>query len=277
MFRRRVLRSLACPLLALGLVPTAGVASSDGAADARVASHLASLCTILDGRAVDALDDIEGLGRRLLAARSYLRVGASFDERWSWSQAEIEQFEGSALQQALDAEIARVRAAFQTQNPGYTLWVNPQVRSVELQIERYNDNATVTAAATTMLAHVRRAVTAADAPAPGSAAAREWFSSLLKSMRPSPTPTLAAPGLSRHGRMQAVDFQVKRGERTIAGPSYADVVPVWEGQGWAQRLARAVRAASDRFDGPLATPNEPWHYEYQPAEHLVRSDEVTSE
>ena len=85
-------------------------------------------------------------------------------------------------------------------------------------------------------------------------------------------PTLAAPGLSRHGRMQAVDFQVKQGDRTVAGPSYAQVAPVWEGQGWSQRLARAVHATSDRFTGPLATPNEPWHYEYEPAERVVQSE-----
>ena len=272
MVRRRALLSCACLFLTLGIAPGIGVASSGGASDARVAAHLASLRATLDGRAVDALDDIDGLGRRLLAARSYLRAGDAFDGRWSWSQAEIERFEGSPLQRALDAEVARVRAAFEAQNPGYSLWVNPQVRSVELQVQRYNDNATVTAAATTMLAHVRKAVTSPDAPAPGNAVAREWFSSLLRSARPSPIPTLAAPGLSRHGRMQAVDFQVKRGDRTVAGPSYAHVAPVWERQGWAQRLARAVHATSDRFNGPLATPNEPWHYEYQPPERMVRDD-----
>jgi hypothetical protein len=274
MFRRRVLQSCACVVLWLGFTPAAAVARSDGAAaDARIAAHLSSLGTTLDGRAVEALESIDGLGRRLLATRSYLRVGAAFDERWSWSQAEIERFEGSALHRALEAEVARVRAVFQSHNPGYTLWVNPQVRSVELQIERWNENPTVAAAAATMLAHVRQAVTSPDAPEPSSgAAAREWFSSLLRSARPSPIPTLAAPGLSRHGRMQAVDFQVKRGDRTIAGPSYGDVAPIWEGQGWAYRLARAVHAASDRFNGPLATPNEPWHYEYEPPERLVRDE-----
>ena len=272
MFRRRALLPCACLLLTLGIAPGTGVASSgSGSADARIAAHLASLRGTLDDRAVEALDDIDGLGRRLLAARSYLRSGDALDERWSWSQAEIERFEGSPLQRALDAEVARVRAAFEAQNPGYSLWVNPQVRSVELQVERYNDNATVTAAGATMLAQMRKAVTSSEAPAPGSAAAREWFSSLLRSARPSPVPTLAAPGLSRHGRMQAVDFQVKQGDRTVAGPSYAQVAPVWEGQGWAQRLARAVHATSDRFTGPLATPNEPWHYEYEPSERVVRT------
>ena len=72
--------------------------------------------------------------------------------------------------------------------------------------------------------------------------------------------------------MQAVDFQVRRGDRTIAGPSTAHVAPIWEGQGWARRLAHAVRTTSNRFTGPLATPNEPWHYEYQPAERVAQNE-----
>jgi hypothetical protein len=37
---------------------------------------------------------------------------------------------------------------------------------------------------------------------------------------------------------------------------------VWEGQGWARRLAAVMR--DTRFVGPLQSPNEPWHYEYVP-------------
>jgi hypothetical protein len=274
MSRRAVFRSFACALLALGAVPAlASDGRADTTADARIAAYLASLHDTLDPRAVATLERVEGLGRRLLAARSYLRAADSFDERWSWSQAEIERFENSPLQRALDTEVARVRAAFEAQNPGYTLWVNPQVRSVELQLQRYNDNATVTAAARQMLAHVRRQVSSPDAPRPESgAAARDWFASLLRSARPSPVPTLAAPGLSRHGRMQAVDFQVRQGDRTIAGPNSAQVASVWEKQGWGRRLARAVHATSDRFAGPLATPDEPWHYEYRPVERVASSE-----
>jgi hypothetical protein len=240
---------------------SAAAAGDAGASDARIARHLAEVCTTLDPRAAATLERIDGLGRQLLAARSYLRVGSALGERWSWSQAEIDRYQGSALQRALDTEIDRVRAAFVKQNPGYTLWVNPQVRSVEVQVQRWNENATVAAAGAAMLERVRREL--ATAPVEGDAGTgRQWLTSLLRSTWPTPTPTLAAPGLSRHGRMQAVDFQVKKGDRTVAGPSYADVKPVWEAQGWAERLRRAVRTTGDRFQGPLKTPNEPWHYEY---------------
>jgi hypothetical protein len=240
----------------------ASAAGDAPASDARIARHLAEVCATLDPRAAATLERVDGLGRQLLAARSYLRVGSSFGERWSWSQAEIDRFQGSALQRSLEAEIGRVRAAFENQNPGYTLWVNPQVRSVEVQVQRWNENASVAAAAAAMLERVRREL--ATAPATDDqGTGGQWLAGVLRSMWPTPTPTLAAPGLSRHGRMQAVDFQVKKGDRTVAGPSYADVKPVWEAQGWAERLRRAVRTAGDRFKGPLTTPNEPWHYEYR--------------
>jgi hypothetical protein len=258
------LRSLLVVVAAALLLPSWTARATDTLpVDGRVRAHLASLREGLDPRAVDTLDRIDGLGRQLLAMRAYLRAGAALGERWSWSQAQIDRYEGSALQRALESEIARVRAAFDSENPGYTLWVNPQVRSVELQVERWNENPSVAAAADAMLAAIRRDVAAPEAPRPGAAAAREWFSGRLRSAVPSPTPSLAAPGLSRHGRMQAVDFQVKQGERIVAGPSQADIGPVWEAQGWCERLVRAVRLTSARFEGPLVTPNEPWHYEYE--------------
>ena len=113
-----------------------------------------------------------------------------------------------------------MRAAFEAENPGYTLWVNPQVRSVELQVERWNENASVAAAAESMLDDAPPSRSPRRMrPGPAAPAAREWFSGRI-AFTPCrrPTPTLAAPGLSRHGRMQAVDFQVKQGERIVAGP-----------------------------------------------------------
>jgi hypothetical protein len=274
----RAPRALLAVVAAALLLPSWTTRATDNTpvVDGRVRAHLASLREGLDPRAAETLDRIDGLDRQLLAMRSYLRAGASLGERWSWSQAQIDRYEGSALQRALESEIARVRAAFAAENPGYTLWVNPQVRSVELQVERWNENPSVAAAATAMLASIRREVASTEAPNPGGATARDWFSGRLRSAVPTPTPTLAAPGLSRHGRMQAVDFQVKQGERVVAGPSQADIGPVWEAQGWCERLVRAVRTASDRFDGPLVTPNEPWHYEYEPEEELAARNQGES-
>jgi hypothetical protein len=75
------------------------------------------------------------------------------------------------------------------------------------------------------------------------------------------TPTLAVPGLSPHGQSRAFDFQVMRGSQLIAGPSSPSS---WDESGWTSKLQEAVRRASTKFSGPLASPREPWHYDYRP-------------
>jgi hypothetical protein len=91
----------------------------------------------------------------------------------------------------------------------------------------------------------------------------EFERRLVAAVPEQPVP-LAVPGLSPHGQMRAVDFQVHRAGAVVAGPSAATIGEVWDGEGWAQRLDAAVRAASCRFVGPLAAPREPWHYTYEP-------------
>ncbi|HEU4517108.1 MAG TPA: hypothetical protein VFR77_07375, partial [Steroidobacteraceae bacterium] len=62
----------------------AGMARAE-AADAEIESALAALAADLDPRAALVIGRIEGTGRRLLAARAYLRVGTGLADRWSWS------------------------------------------------------------------------------------------------------------------------------------------------------------------------------------------------
>ena len=239
-------------------------------AEQRIARHLAALQSNLDPRAAATLDRIDGLGRRLLAARAYVRSGANLAQRWSWSAEEIASYEGSPLQRRLDEEIGRIRAAFEKQNPGYTLWVNPQVRSLEIQLERWNANESVAAAGILLLADLR----AAAVPLVETSA---WLEEFLRAYVPTPALPLAAPGLSAHGRMSAVDFQVRAGERTVAAPSLADVPTIWNAQGWRERLQAAVEAGSRHFEGPLQVPDEPWHYDYRPASAAVAvADSVTA-
>lgn len=233
-------------------------------ADDLVAAHLAALHDSIDARAAAALDRIENLGPRLLAARSYLRSAARLPARWSWTQEQIDAYQGSQSQAALDAEIARVREVFEAGNPGYTLFVNRQVRSLDIQLQHWNENRSVADAGNHLLDALRGIVGAEGFPAPGNKEASTRFSQALRAHQPQPTPALAAPGLSPHGQMHAVDFQVRQGALTIAGPSTAQVRDVWIGQGWRDRLGTAIRQASDRFRGPLQNPDEPWHYDYHP-------------
>jgi hypothetical protein len=232
--------------------------------DDRLGQLVESISAAQDPRVQDALVRIDGTGRRLLALRSYLRSGAHLAERWSWTVEQISAFEGSPERQALDAEIERVRGAFRQANPGYDLWVNPQVRSLDVQVEHWNGNESVAAAADALLAAAAAFLGAPAFPAERPEAARSALESFLRDYVPTPSPAIAAPGLSPHGQMRAIDFQVQRGGTIVAGPSLASIASDWDTAGWTLRLESAVRAASSRFVGPLASPREPWHYTYVP-------------
>ena len=254
---RAFIRILLCAALA---APATGAQAADDV----LAANLAAVREALDPRAASAIARIEGTGRQLLAARSYLRAGGGIAERWSWSDAEIAAWRDSPAQSALDAAIARVRAAFESANPGYTLHVNPEVRSFEVQLERWNSNPSITAASAALAEAASIAIQSQGFPAPGTPLAQAAFGDFLRAFVPSPTPPLAAPGLSAHGQMRAVDFVVKQGDRIVAGASTADIPAIWTGQGWAARLNAAVLASGAPFAGPLRIPDEPWHYDYRP-------------
>ena len=230
-----------------------------------VERHLQALRDGLDPRVAAALDAMDGTGRRLLAARSYLRSDAHLEDRWSWSAGEAAAFDGSPGRLALDTAIARVRCEFEAANPGHTLFVNPTLRTLEVQLERWNRNESVARAAGRLLQEARAAVATAGFGEPGSARGAAAFRRLLSGHVPVPTPTLAAPGLSRHGRGLAIDFQVQSGGRVVAGASAESVASAWDQPGWSARLQAAVAATDAGFAGPLRDPYEPWHFEYQPA------------
>jgi len=250
---------VACALpLALGAQPDRSAASDE----ALLERYLALLNVGLDGRAVVALQCMDGAGRRLLAARSYLRSGRHLADRWSWSQQQIDAYQGSPEQALLETEIERVRAAFEAANPGFTLYVNPQVRSLEVQLDRWNQSDAVGAAGEAMRATILAKVRASGFPGPDEAGATTAFSQALLAYEPEPAAPLAAPGLSLHGRMYAVDFQVAQGGQLVASASMAEVAAVWDALGWRAKLQDAVRVAGGKFSGPLQNPDEPWHYDF---------------
>jgi len=227
-------------------------------------SHITSIGAQLDPRVAETLAQLDGTGRKLLALRSYLRSASHLAERWSWTQEQIEAYEDSPEQRDLQQQIDRVRTAFVAANPGFELYVNSQVRSLDVQIEHWNSNESVKAAAEEILAAAQALVASPGFPADRPEQAREALKSFLSGHRPVPTPTIAAPGLSLHGQMRAIDFQVHQGGQVVAGPSSATIATDWAAAGWAAKLDAAVRAASDRFIGPQVSPPAPWHYTYTP-------------
>lgn len=94
----------------------------------------------------------------------------------------------------------------------------------------------------------------------------EKFRTFLKTCTVIPGTTNAAPGLSDHGHMNAVDFVVKQNDRTIAGTSTGKMKEKWDDPGWTQMLNTAVKNylmnnSSKLFsEDHLKNPREPWHY-----------------
>src|SRR5215210_5529537 len=116
----------------------------------------------------EALGRVEGEGPRLLALRGYLRAGRDAGSRWAWSRERIEAYERSPEYAAALAEIEKVRRAFEDANPGYTLRVDTQVRSLEGQLSKWNQTDSVARAGEELLARAREEV---GAPSYGEGAA----------------------------------------------------------------------------------------------------------
>lgn len=239
--------------LLVALLPNFGDAAAGDARSQAIEVSLAGAAATFSVDVQNALLEIDGTPRRLLALRGYLRARDTLAARWSWSEAQIEAFERSSEYARMLAEIAKIDARFRQSNPGFSLYANTQVRSLGVQLERWNKNRTVGKVADDLYASVRQSADAESV---------EGLSRLLNDWRASAAIPLAVPGLSLHGQSRALDFQVRAGDRVIAGPDTASVARVWERQGWASRLAAAINASSKHFNGPLTTPNEPWHFQY---------------
>jgi hypothetical protein len=244
------------PILLLGLSP------AHASADATPSAYVQAIAATLPKPARDALARIEDEPRRLLAERAYLRAGDGLVGRWSWSDEQIAAFQRTRAHQAFLAEVARVQEKFARLNPGYTLGAGTEVRSLDVQLQRWNANPLVGRVASRLHADAVAELRRATYPSKPSAAAVARFARFVASWRPPRAAPLAAPGLSLHGQLRAVDFHVEKDGRLVASTEIASVKGVWERQGWARKLREAIEGS--RFVGPLRSPNEPWHYEYAP-------------
>lgn len=226
-----------------------------------IESHIAALARMPRADVQDAIRRIDGTDRKLLALRSYLRARDSLATRWSWTQSEIDAYLQSDRYRDMVAEIERIKAHFAAANPGYTLYANTDVRSLDLQIQRWNENTTVG----TVAQDLYRAACGQLASSRKARASKSRFRDFLARWTPERPAPLAAPGLSLHGRARAIDFQVQKGDEVVAWPDTSTIQSAWIDAGWAGRLKASIAAVSSRFDGPLTMPNEPWHFEYRPA------------
>jgi len=252
--------AVALLVIAIAPLPSAALAQSCSR-NSPVDTQLLRLAQEEGLQVMQAIQRIQGTGRRLLALRSYVRSHDTLKGRWSWSQALIDQYRQSREYHDLLNEIEKIRARFEADNPGVELYANTEVRSLDQQLQRWNENESVGRIAASLASALCQRFEAKDADALSPAALRE----ALLHWQPTSPPPLAAPGLSLHGQARAIDFQIHKGTRVIAGPEVAKIASTWEAQGWSAKLHAAVSAVSDKFKGPLKMPNEPWHYEYTAA------------
>jgi hypothetical protein len=230
-------------------------AASDAHRDVWVVQASAGLPPAVIG----ALHRIVGVDRRLLALRAYLRAGDALSERWSWTQERLSAYPSTPEGRAAAYEINAVVAAFATTNPGFTLQVNRQPRSLDVQITHWNEDESVGKTAATLRIALERRFTVKGTPLNTDelrTALIEWL--------PESAAALAAPGLSAHGQGRAFDFQVTHRGQVIAATNVASAHRQWDEAGWTQKLRAAVSIAGSRFVGPLQSPYEPWHYAYTP-------------
>jgi hypothetical protein len=234
------------------------------AAAANVETYINAAAQKLDPKVADSIGRIDGGPRRLLALRGYLRSRAALKSKWSWNDQEIAAYQRSAEYKAALAEIEKVKAKFQELNPGYSIEVNTEVRTLEAQIASWNRTQSVAAAAEPLFAAVQKELAGPGYNDPPDEAGLRRFQNFLANQNLAVSPTVATPGLSQHGQLRAFDFRITKGNQTVATTDSSTVKSVWDDQGWTRKLNAAVTAASRKFTGPLTAPREPWHYTYIP-------------
>jgi hypothetical protein len=195
---------------------------------------------------------------QLLALRRYVRMGgAVVQKNWAWTDEEARRFAQQGTFKLLQDEATKVQAIFAAANPGYTLLTSP-LRNLKRQVRCWDSNNAVQRAAdglqSYMLAYMQE-TRLSDVPTRHTLSR---FVAQLKVSAVRPEPTSAAPGLSDHGQMRAVDFVVRGGGRIVATTDTSTIKGVWQAGGWEAKLIAA--ASQTKLIGPLKNPYEPWHW-----------------
>src|SRR4051812_41700806 len=186
----------------------AATPKDDPGLDAKIELYTSLVAANLPARAQDTLQRMDGVPRRLLASRSYLRAGERIDRNWSWTTEQIEAFTHKREYRDLLKEVDAIRTRFAEQNPGYSLYANTQVRSLDRQLASWNSNRYVARIAQSLQRAAKRELQKADYAREPDAEDIDRFVQFLRNWHPSPAAPLATPGLSLHGQLRAIDFQV---------------------------------------------------------------------
>lgn len=225
-------------------------------------NYLVGTTRVLDKRMQQAIRGIEGLPKRLLAVKYYLRRRGQTKSAWAWSRSETERYMKTPSYHKSMAEVAKVRKIFEGMNPGYTIKVNTEIRPLGEQIRIWNSTASIETAGNDLYKKTLVAMADTTWPDRPEKSALLRFQKLLLATKVIAVPTAAVPGFSQHGQLRAFDFIITKGEAIVAGTDYASQRSVWDAPGWTEKLQTAIDSAGNNLTGPLASPREPWHYTY---------------
>lgn len=211
----------------------------------------------------------------------------NFRMKWAWTSEDVQKYMSSEDGKKLKERIAAVSKNFQQQTglSGYTLDHASLERTLDTQISLWKGNWSVAKLGPQLVTKLNAALVAGKYPDPPTDDSLAKFYKALRGTTLDPvanpnnpkktysTPTNAAPGMSDHGRLSAIDFIVKQNGKAVVGTATAQI-DKWkekvEGRvSYAEGLKAAVTklnsdAGTTIFDGPLAAPEEPWHYIYIP-------------
>lgn len=249
--------------------------------EAKIEQHVRAIPAYLnDKRMVEVLDQIPELHRRLFCLHRYVRIldkhsGNWVDDNWAFTKDEYKEWKKTDDFKLRKREIQAIQNRFKASNPGFQLIAGSKHRPLGDQIDNWKKNKSVRLNAETYIAQAKTEVrkpvyialdTFLDARTPQCredevASIRAFYDFLNQKYFPSPKLMVATPGFSNHGTGLAIDFVVKKADGTVVvSATNADK---WTNTGWGGKLATAMRGAA-HFSGPLKSPNEPWHWTFDP-------------
>jgi hypothetical protein len=130
---------------------------------------------------------------------------------------------------------------FEAANPGLVLEFTG-ARSLDRQAFLWVNNDSCVTAALGVADDARRELAKSQYLPSPSVQAAEAFSNFLKTYQfgRGQEPTNAAPGLSDHGQMKALDFIIYRGGKKVADIKQASIKSEWTNTGYADKLKKAT-------------------------------------
>jgi hypothetical protein len=253
------------PNAAYADTPIPTVAYEVPAEATKLNAYMVMVASSFDKRIQRALMGVDAMPKRLLAIKYYLRRQADINASWVWSKRQVETYRHSAEYRQALAQVEQVRQTFAAQNPGYALRIDAEVRSLADQVQIWNSAPSVAMSGKKLYADAIKTLADSSFSETPVAASLAQFRSFLLTTRVPVTPTAAVPGFSQHGQLRAFDFIIWAGDTAIvAGADAGSARLLWDNSGWSDKLKGAIASVSDKFEGPLAAPHEPWHYAYAP-------------